>query len=130
MSNVPKGLRYTKEHEWINPEGASWAIGVTQFAASQLGDIVMAELPKSGELITSGQEFGTLESVKAVSELFAPISGRVLEVNEALGSDPELINTDGYGQGWLIKVEPSDKSELDELMDADAYEKFIAAQEA
>jgi glycine cleavage system H protein len=128
MSNVPKGLRYTKEHEWINPEGSSWAIGVTQFAANQLGDIVMAQLPKPGELITSGQEFGTLESVKAVSELFAPISGRVLEVNEALGSEPELINSDGYGEGWLIKIEPSDKSELDELMDADAYEKFIAAE--
>jgi glycine cleavage system H protein len=128
MSNIPEDLRYTKDHEWVRPEGDSWTVGITQFAASQMGDVVMVELPKVGDLLTLGQEFGTVESVKSVSELFAPVSGRVLEVNETLSDDPELVNTDTYSDGWFIRIQPSDKDELKELMDAAAYEKFIAAE--
>lgn len=129
MSQIPQELRYTKDHEWVRPEGDSWTVGITQFAANQMGDVVMVELPKVGDLLTLGQEFGTVESVKSVSELFAPVSGRVLEVNETLGTDPELVNTDTYGDGWFIRIQPSDKDELKELMDAAAYEKFTAADE-
>lgn len=126
---IPENLRYTNDHEWVLPEGEAWTVGVTEFAQRQLGDIVMAELPKVGDLLTKGQEFGTLESVKAVSELFAPVSGRVVEVNSDLEGEPELINSDSYGEGWLIKVQPSDKSELDELLTASAYDQLIKDQQ-
>ncbi len=128
MSNVPKNLRYTNDHEWLNPEGKVWTVGITDFAQRQLGDVVMVELPKQGDMVTKGQELGTMESVKAVSELYAPVSGRVMEVNPALTEDPELVNSDPYEGAWLVKIEPSDKSELDDLMTAEAYEKFLAEQ--
>jgi glycine cleavage system H protein len=129
MAELPKAYRYTNDHEWLHPEGDAWRIGITQFAANQLGDVVMVELPNEGDLVTKGQEFGTVESVKAVSELFAPVSGRVAAVNKALEGDPELVNTDSYGEGWLIEIQPTDKGELDELMDVGAYDQFIHKQE-
>ena len=125
MAEHPKDLRYTNDHEWLRPEGDAWRIGITQFAANQLGDVVMVELPNEGDLVTKGQEFGTIESVKAVSELFAPVSGRVSAVNKALEGEPELVNTDSYGEGWLITIQPTDKGELEELMDAAAYDQLV-----
>lgn len=129
MSQIPDNLRYTNDHEWVRPEGDSWTVGITQFAANQLGDVVLVELPKVGDLLTLGQSFGTIESVKSVAELFAPVSGRVLEINEELESDPENVNTDPYGDGWLIRIQPSDKEELKELKDAAAYQKFTSENE-
>ncbi len=124
MSQIPENLRYTNDHEWVQASGDSWTVGITDTAQRQLGDIVYIELPKAGDLLTKGQAFGSIESVKAVSELYAPVSGRVLEINQALGDAPENVNTKPYGDGWLIRIQPSDKGELDELMDAAAYEKF------
>lgn len=129
MSEYPSNLRYTNDHEWVRPEGDAWRIGITKFAANQLGDVVMVELPKVGDLVTKGQSFGTIESVKSVSELFAPISGRVSAVNDELQTSPEEVNTDPYGDGWLIEIQASDASEKDDLMDSAAYEKFTADAE-
>lgn len=129
MSEYPSDLRYTNDHEWVRPSGDSWRIGITQFATNQLGDVVMVELPKVGDLVTKGQSFGTVESVKSVSELFAPISGRVTAINEELAGSPEDVNSDPYGDGWLIEIQASDASEKDDLMDAAAYEKFTTSQE-
>lgn len=126
---IPDNLRYTKEHEWVLPEGDAWTVGITDFAQRQLGDVVFVELPKVGDLLTKGQEFGSIESVKAVSEMYAPVSGRVMAINEELEGEPEMINTDTYSDGWLIKIQPSDKDELKELMDASAYEKFTSEEQ-
>lgn len=125
MPQIPENLRYTNDHEWVLAEGDSWSVGITETAANQLGDLVFVQLPKVGDLLTKGQAFGVVESVKAVSDLFAPISGRVLAINEDLEASPEDVNTDPYGDGWLIRIQPSDKGELKELMDAAAYQKFI-----
>ena len=120
MAN-PDDLRYSKEHEWVRVEDSGATIGITRFAADELGDIVFVELPEVGSSLTQFGTFGVVESVKAVSDLYSPISGEVLEVNEALREAPELMNTDPFGDGWIAKVELSEPSELDGLMDADAY---------
>ncbi len=116
----PADLRYTNDHEWIRVSG-SCAVGITQFAVEQLGDITLVELPREGDLVTKGQRFGTIESVKSVSDLYAPVSGKVTKINGALKDRPELVNEEPYGQGWMIEIEPSDKTELDELLTRDAY---------
>jgi glycine cleavage system H protein len=117
----PDDLRYSKEHEWVRVEHDSATIGITSFAADELGDIVFIELPEVGSTLTQFATFGVVESVKAVSDLYAPVSGEVLEVNEALRDAPELLNSDAFGSGWIAKVRLSDPGEADALMDADAY---------
>jgi glycine cleavage system H protein len=126
MSELPTELRYTNDHEWVRPSGDTWAVGITQFAVDQLGDITLVDLPKDGDMVTKGQRFGTIESVKSVSDLYAPMSGRVKRVNADLRDRPELINSDCYGAAWMIEVEPSDPSDIDDLLDAEAYGKHIA----
>jgi glycine cleavage system H protein len=128
MSNFPSELRYTNDHEWIRVQGTSWRVGITQFAVDALGDITLVDLPKEGDQVTKGQRFGTVESVKSVSDLYSPVSGRVVAVNSALKDAPEDVNAEPYGKGWMIEVEPHDKGELDELMTADAYTQHVAAQ--
>jgi glycine cleavage system H protein len=117
----PDDLRYSKEHEWVRAEDGRATIGITSFAADELGDIVFVELPEAGKALTQFGTFGVVESVKAVSDLYAPISGTVAEVNEALRERPELLNTDPFGEGWIARVELGDPAELDNLMDAEAY---------
>ena len=117
----PDDLRYSKEHEWVRADDGNATIGITSFAADELGDIVFVELPEVGGQLTQFGTFGVVESVKAVSDLYAPVSGTVAEVNEALRDAPELLNSDPFGEGWIARVELSDPSELDALMDADAY---------
>jgi glycine cleavage system H protein len=117
----PDDLRYSKEHEWVRAEDGRATIGITSFAADELGDIVFVELPESGATLSQFGTFGVVESVKAVSDLYAPISGSVVEVNEALRDRPELLNTDPFGEGWIARVELGDPAELDNLMDAEAY---------
>ena len=128
MSTFPTELRYTNDHEWIRVQGNSWRVGITQFAVDALGDITLVDLPKEGDQVTKGQRFGTVESVKSVSDLYSPVSGRVVSVNSALKDAPEDVNAEPYGKGWMIEVEPNDKGELDELMTADAYTQHVAAQ--
>jgi glycine cleavage system H protein len=128
MTSFPTDLRYTHDHEWLRAAGTVWRVGITQFAVDQLGDITLVDLPKDGDLITKGQRFGTIESVKSVSDLYAPVSGKVTAVNPALKDSPELVNSEPYGTGWMIEVEPTEKPELDELLSAEAYGEFIAAQ--
>ncbi len=115
------GLKYSKEHEWTRTEDSNVRIGVTDYAQDQLGEIVFVELPEEGDEFVKDEVFGTLESTKAVSELYMPIGGKVLEVNRALPDQPELVNQDPYDKGWMIVIEPSDKTELDALMDQTAY---------
>jgi glycine cleavage system H protein len=130
MANYPSNLRYTNEHEWVLADGGRWRVGVTDFAAKQLGDVVMVDLQrKVGDTIAQEDAIGTIESVKAVSEIYAPISGKIVAVNEQLTKDPELINTDPYGDGWIVEIEPSNRAELDALMAADAYTKLTAEAE-
>jgi glycine cleavage system H protein len=117
----PDDLRYSKEHEWVRADAGNATIGITSFAADELGDIVFVELPEVGSQLTQFGTFGVVESVKAVSDLYAPVSGTVVEVNEALRDAPELLNGDPFGAGWIARVELGDTSELDSLMDADAY---------
>jgi glycine cleavage system H protein len=117
----PDDLRYSKEHEWVRADGDSATIGITSFAADELGDIVFIELPEVGATLSQFGTFGVIESVKAVSDLYAPISGEVTEVNEALRESPELLNSDAFGDGWIAKVRLADPEELDGLMDAEAY---------
>ena len=121
----PDDLKYTKEHEWLAVNGAVGTIGITHYAQSELGDIVYVELPSKGSQVVAGEEFGTVESVKAVSEIFAPISGEVLEVNAGLAAKPETINKDPYGDGWLLKIKVADPKDLDSLMSAAEYRKYI-----
>ena len=122
--NTPKELKYSKEHEWVKDENGNYRIGITHFAQSELGDIVFVELPEEGDDIAAGESFGSVESVKTVSELYAPISGKVLEVNEELEDSPELVNESPYEEAWMVVVEPSNVAELDELMTAEAYEEM------
>jgi glycine cleavage system H protein len=124
----PTQYKYTKEHEWVNVEGTTATIGITDYAQSELGDVVFAELPKAGAAVTAGKSFGTVESVKAVSEIFSPATGEVLEANAALTAKPETINTDPHGAAWLIKIKLSNPAELAGLMDAAGYEAYIAAK--
>ncbi len=126
MADNPKDVRYTKEHEWARRDGAGVVVGVTAHAQEALGDVVYVELPKVGDTVTAGSPFGVVESTKAVSELFAPISGKVTRVNAALSDEPATINSDPYGAGWIVEIEPSDPAQLDGLMDADAYGELLA----
>jgi glycine cleavage system H protein len=126
----PSDYRYTKEHEWIKVSGDSGTIGITDYAQHELGDVVFAELPAVGTKITTGQVFGTIESVKAVSEIYAPVSGEVIEANAALAGTPEIVNTDPHGAAWLIKIKLSNPGELSALMDAAEYQAFISEKEA
>lgn len=121
----PTELRYSKEHEWAKVEGNRVRVGITQFAADRLSDVVYVELPKVGSQVAFMQPFGVVESVKAVSDLYAPVSGKVAEINEALAEKPEVINTDPYGQAWMIVVEPTDLGELGQLLDAGAYAALV-----
>lgn len=121
----PEELRYSKEHEWAKVEGKRVRVGITKFAADRLSDVVYVELPNVGAEVTFMQPFGVVESVKAVSDLYAPISGKVVETNRALIEKPELINTDPYGAAWMIVIEPRDLSELEKLLDAAAYAAFV-----
>jgi glycine cleavage system H protein len=126
MTSIPTDLRYTHDHEWLRPAGSAWRVGITQFAVDQLGDITLVDLPKEGDLITKGQRFGTIESVKSVSDLYAPVSGKVTAVNTALKDAPEQVNSEPYGAGWMIELEPTEKSELSELMSHEAYSQHTA----
>jgi glycine cleavage system H protein len=121
----PKDLRYSKEHEWARVEGSLVRVGITQFAADRLSDVVYVELPKVGSEVAFMQTFGVVESVKAVSDLYAPVSGKVVEINQALVDAPQLINTDPYGAAWMLLVEPRDLGELGQLLDADAYTALL-----
>ncbi len=121
----PEDLMYTEEHEWVQIEGDLAIIGVTDFAQDQLGDVVFVELPEVGTMLKEGKPFGVVESVKAVSDVYAPLSGEVVEINEELPEAPEVINTSPYEDGWMIKIHFSDPSQLDGLMDADAYRAFV-----
>ncbi|MCB1043368.1 MAG: glycine cleavage system protein GcvH [Acidobacteria bacterium] len=121
----PSEYRYTKDHEWVKVEGDFAMIGITDHAQHQLGDIVFVELPEDGSTFSAGDEFGTVESVKAVAEVYMPITGEVTEINEDLEERPELVNERPHDDGWLIRVRITDPSELDELMDAEAYESFV-----
>ncbi len=121
---VPGELRYTKEHEWVRVEGDEATVGITEFAAAQLGDIVFVELPDAGRTIDQFATFGVVESVKAVSDLFAPVSGEVVSRNEALADRPELVNSDPYGEGWMVRVRVSEPDQVDELLSAGDYEQL------
>jgi glycine cleavage system H protein len=127
MAENPKDLRYTKEHEWARRTGNTVVVGVTAHAQEALGDVVYVDLPKLGAVLSAGGSFGTVESTKAVSELFAPLGGKVVKVNQALADAPQLINQDPYGKGWIVEVEPSAPAELDGLMDAAAYAALLAS---
>jgi glycine cleavage system H protein len=124
--NVPGELKYTKEHEWVKVDGKTAIVGITDFAQGELGDIVFIELPNVGESFGQMKPFGTIEAVKAVSDMFAPVGGKVLEVNTALDDDPMIINRDPYGDGWILKLELSDSNELDDLLDAKEYQGLIS----
>jgi glycine cleavage system H protein len=122
---TPKDLRYSEEHEWVKVEGEKVRVGITHFAQSELGDIVYVELPEVGDEVTANETFGSVESVKTVSELYAPVSGKVIEVNEDLSDNPEFVNESPFEKAWMIVVEPSDNSELDKLMTAEQYEAMV-----
>ena len=122
----PNDRRYTNSHEWARPEGARVSVGITAYAQESLGDVVYVELPKVGETLTKGHTFGVVESTKAVSELYAPVSGKVVEVNSPLADAPETVNQDPYEKGWMIKVEPSSPAELEALLTSDQYERVVA----
>jgi glycine cleavage system H protein len=124
----PKDYRYTKDHEWIKLDGSAATIGITDYAQHELGDVVYVELPKPGAEIKAGQSFGTVESVKAVSEIYAPVSGQITEINSPLSDSPEKVNQDPHGSAWLVKVRVTDPKEVANLMDATAYEAYIASQ--
>ena len=123
--NLPEGLRYTKEHEWIRMEGDTATIGITDFAQHELGDIVYVEIETVGKDLNSGDVFGTVEAVKTVSDLFLPVSGNILEVNPKLNSNPDLVNTDPYGEGWMVKMKVSNTADVEALMDKAAYESLV-----
>jgi glycine cleavage system H protein len=124
---VPAELRYTKDHEWVRIEGDEATVGITAYAADQLGDIVFVELPETGRALTQFAAFGVVESVKAVSDLFAPLTGDVTTTNDALTGSPELVNSDPYGEGWMLRLKLTAPGELDDLLDASAYDALIAA---
>jgi len=121
----PENLKYTKDHEWIRVEGDVAYVGITDYAQNQLGDIVFVDVSTEGDTVEAESVFGSIEVVKTVSDLFMPVTGEVLEVNEALDDDPSLVNTDPYGQGWIIKISPSDVGQIDQLLDAAAYRSII-----
>ncbi|HLL75137.1 MAG TPA: glycine cleavage system protein GcvH [Pyrinomonadaceae bacterium] len=124
MANVPEDLHYSKDHEWIRMEGEVGTVGITDHAQHQLGDVVYVELPKAGDRFAAHEVFGSVESVKAVSELYCPVAGEVVEVNESLADDAEKVNTDPYGAAWMIRLKVSDRGEVDKLMSAVEYEDY------
>jgi glycine cleavage system H protein len=126
---IPDDLKYTRDHEWARSKGARIIVGITDFAQDQLGDVVYVELPAVGDEVKKGESFGVVESTKAVSELFAPVSGKVVEVNDPLVETPETVNEDPYEEGWMIAIEPSEPAELAALLDAKAYQAFVDEQE-
>jgi glycine cleavage system H protein len=125
--SVPTDLRYTRDHEWVRLEGDEATVGITQYAADQLGDIVFVELPDAGRSLESAKAFGVVESVKAVSDLFAPMAGEVVAINDALAGGPELVNSDPYGAGWMVRLRVADPADLDDLLDPAAYDALVAA---
>lgn len=125
--SVPTDLRYTRDHEWVRLEGDEATVGITQYAADQLGDIVFVELPDAGRSLESAKAFGVVESVKAVSDLFAPMAGEVVAINDALAGGPELVNSDPYGAGWMVRLRVADAADLDDLLDPAAYDALVAA---
>lgn len=125
--NIPQELKYTKDHEWIRIEGDTVTIGITDFAQSELGDIVYVEVETVDETLDKEEVFGTVEAVKTVSDLYLPISGEIIEFNESLEDEPEKVNSDPYGEGWMIKVKFSDESQLEELLSADAYKEILGS---
>ncbi|MDT5059825.1 MAG: glycine cleavage system protein [Acidobacteriota bacterium] len=129
MANVPEDLHYSKDHEWIRVEGDVGTIGITDHAQDSLGDVVYVELPKAGESFEAHESFGSVESVKAVSEIFTPVGGEITEVNESLQDAPEKVNTDPYGEGWMIRVRMKNPGEVDSLLNAAEYEDFTKAEE-
>lgn len=128
MADYPENLQYTKDHEWLRVTGDTAEVGITDFAQSALGDVVYVELPNVGESFDQGKPFGSVESVKSVSELFSPISGEVVAINEALVEAPELVNSEPYKGGWMIKLKISNTGEIDSLLNASEYEDFVASQ--
>ena len=129
MANVPEGLYYSKDHEWLRVEGETGTVGITDHAQNSLGDVVYVELPKTGESFAAHDTFGSVESVKAVSELFLPVAGEVTEVNESLTDEPEKVNNDPYGEGWMLRVRLSNRGEVDSLLSAAEYEDYIGSLE-
>lgn len=127
MANIPENLRYSKDHEWVSVDGDAATIGITDYAQHQLGDVVYVELPKMGEEFAEHEAFGSVESVKAVSEIFTPISGKVTEVNDGLNDTPEVVNTDAYGEGWMVRLKMNNPLEADALLSAAEYEEFLNA---
>jgi glycine cleavage system H protein len=128
MANVPEDLHYSKDHEWVRVEGDLAVVGISDYAQNSLGDVVYVELPKIGEEFAANESFGSVESVKAVSEMFSPVSGTVAEVNDILNDEPEKVNSDPYGEGWMIKVRMSSPLEVDSLLTAAEYEDFTKAE--
>ncbi|KFE62071.1 glycine cleavage system protein GcvH [Hyalangium minutum] len=129
MADVPQNLKYTQEHEWIRVDNGVAVVGITQFASNQLGDVVFVDVPTVGKTVEAGDSFGTVESVKAVSELFAPVSGKVVEVNSELEVSPELVNEEPYGDGWIIKLQPSSPKDIDGLLSPAAYADLIKQEQ-
>ncbi|MDH4141851.1 MAG: glycine cleavage system protein GcvH [Chloroflexota bacterium] len=125
--SVPTDLRYTRDHEWVRIDGDEATVGITQYAADQLGDIVFVELPDAGRTLETAKSFGVVESVKAVSDLFAPVGGEVVATNDALSSGPELVNSDPYGEGWMVRIRVEEAADLNDLLDAEAYDALVAA---
>ena len=129
MANVPEDVQYSKDHEWVRVKGDTGTIGITDHAQNSLGDVVYVELPKPGETFAAHESFGSVESVKAVSEIFTPVSGEIVEVNESLQDEPEKVNTDPYGEGWMIRIRMSNPGEVDSLLSAAEYEDFTKGEE-
>lgn len=128
MANVPEDLHYSKDHEWVRVDGDVATVGITDYAQNSLGDVVYVELPKAGEQFSANESFGSVESVKAVSEVFSPVSGAIAESHEELADDPEKVNTDPYGDGWMIRIKMSNPGEVDSLLTAAEYEDFTKAE--
>jgi glycine cleavage system H protein len=130
MANVPEDLQYSKDHEWIRVDGDIGTIGITDHAQNSLGDVVYVELPKAGDTFAAHESFGSVESVKAVSEIFTPVSGEIIEANESLQDEPEKVNSDPYGEGWMIRIRMRNRGEVDSLLSAAEYEDFTKGEEA
>lgn len=128
MANVPEELHYSKDHEWVRVDGDVATVGITDYAQNSLGDVVYVELPKPGEQFSANESFGSVESVKAVSEVFSPVSGAIAESHDSLSDDPEKVNTDPYGDGWMIRIKMSNSGEVDSLLTAAEYEDFTKAE--
>lgn len=128
MSNIPENLRYSKDHEWVSVEGDVATIGITDYAQTSLGDVVYVDFPRAGDKFATHEAFGSVESVKAVSEIFTPVGGEVVEVNEGLNDAPESVNNDPYGEGWMVKVKMDNPGEADAMMSSAEYEEYLSSQ--